>query len=202
MVRTKSNKTALFIDGANLRATAITLGFDIDYTLLLKEFQTRGPLLRAFYYMATNENQEHSSARSWIDRLGYNGYIVVAKTAKEFVGANGRFRPKLNTNIELAIDAMEIAEHVDQIVLFSGDGVFRPLVAAVQRRGVRVTVVSTRSSQPPMIADELRRQADTFTDLLELKSKVGRDLGKRVHRGEAKEHVSHSGPGDEIARLV
>ncbi|UPJ54251.1 NYN domain-containing protein [Bradyrhizobium sp. 200] len=192
MVRTKSTGIALFIDGPNLQATAKTLGFDIDYTLLLEEFRSHGPLLRALYYIATIENQEYSAARSWIDWLGWNGYTVVAKAANEFVGANGRFRPKMNTKIELAIDAMEIAEHVDQIVLFSGDGAFRPLVAAVQRRGVRVTVVSTRSSQPPMIADELRRQADTFTDLLELKSKVGRDLGKRAH--QAKE-FSRSGPG-------
>ena len=195
MVRTKSNRIALFIDEPNLQATAKTLGFDIDYTLLLEEFRSRGPLLRAFYYIATIENQEYSSARSWIDWLGWNGYIVVSKATKEFVGANGRFRPKPNTNIELAIDAMEIAERVDQIVLFSGDGAFRPLVAAVQRRGVRVTVVSTRSSQPPMIADELRRQADTFTDLLDLKSKIGRDLGKQATRRQAREHGPQSGPG-------
>ena len=82
-------------------------------------------------------------------------------------------------DIELAVDAMEFAEHVDQIVLFSGDGDFRSLVEAVQRRGVRVTVVSTISSQPPMIADELRRQADVFTDLTELNFKIGRDPSER-----------------------
>lgn len=70
---------------------------------------------------------------------------------------------------------MELADHVDQMVLFSGDGDFRSLVEALQRRGVRVTVVATASSQPPMIADELRRQADVFTDLVELQSKIGRD---------------------------
>ena len=108
-----SNKIALFIDGANLYATAKTLGFDIDYKRLLKEFQSRGTLLRAFYYTAIIEDQEYSS--------------------------------------------------------------IRPLVEAVQRRGVRVTVVSTISSQPPMIADELRRQADVFTDLVELQSRLARD---------------------------
>jgi uncharacterized LabA/DUF88 family protein len=49
---------------------------------------------------------------------------------------------------ELAVDAMELAQHIDQMVLFSGDGDFRSLVESVQRRGVRVTVVSTISSQP------------------------------------------------------
>src|SRR5471030_2218797 len=82
-------------------------------------------------------------------------------------------------DIELAIDAMELAQRIDEMVLFSGDGDFRSLVEAVQRRGVRVTVVSTMSSQPPMIADELRRQADVFTDLVELKTKIGRDPSER-----------------------
>jgi uncharacterized LabA/DUF88 family protein len=166
-------KLALFIDGANLYATAKTLGFDIDYKRLLKEFQSRGTLVRAFYYTAIIEDQEYSSIRPLIDWLDYNGYTVVTKATKEFVDAYGRRKVKGNMDIELAVDAMELAEHVDQIVLFSGDGDFRSLVEAVQRRGVRVTVVSTISSQPPMIADELRRQADVFTDLVELQTKVG-----------------------------
>ena len=174
------NKIALFIDGANLYATAKTLGFDIDYKRLLKEFQSRGTLLRAFYYTAITEDQEYSSIRPLIDWLDYNGYTVVTKATKEFIDASGRRKVKGNMDIELAVDAMELAEHVDQIVLFSGDGDFRSLVEAVQRRGVRVTVVSTISSQPPMIADELRRQADVFTDLVELQSKLGRDpTGRR-----------------------
>jgi uncharacterized LabA/DUF88 family protein len=175
-----SNRIALFIDGANLHATAKTLGFDIDYKRLLKEFESRGTLLRAFYYTAVIEDQEFSSIRPLIDWLDYNGYTVVTKATKEFIDASGRRKVKGNMDIELAVDAMEVAEHVDQIVLFSGDGDFRSLVEAVQRRGARVTVVSTISSHPPMIADELRRQADVFTDLLELRSKIGRDPSERA----------------------
>ncbi len=163
-----SNKIALFVDGANLHATAKALGFDIDYKRLLKEFQSRGTLLRAFYYTVIIENQEFSSIRSLIDWLDYNGYAVITKPAKEFDGGESRRKMKRNMHIELVIDAMELAEHVDQIVLFSGDGDFRSLAEAVQRRGVHVTVVSSMSSQPPMIADDLRRQADVFTDLVEL----------------------------------
>jgi uncharacterized LabA/DUF88 family protein len=173
------NRIALFIDGANLYATAKTLGFDIDYKRLLEEFPSRGTLLRAFYYTAIIEDQEYSSIRPLIDWLDYNGYTVVTKAAKEFFDASGRRKVKGNMDIELAVDAMELAEHVDQIVLFSGDGDFRPLVEAVQRRGVRVTVVSTISSQPPMIADELRRQADVFTDLKELQSRLVRESPAR-----------------------
>src|SRR6266436_3899817 len=175
-----SNKIALFIDGANLYATAKTLGFDIDYRRLLKEFQGRGALLRASYYTAIIEDQEFSSIRPLIDWLDYNGFTVVTKATKEFIDVSGRRKVKGNMDIELAVDAMELARHIDQMVLVSGDGAFRSLVEAVQRRGVRVTVISTISSQPPMIADELRRQVDVFIDLVELRSKVGRDSWERA----------------------
>jgi uncharacterized LabA/DUF88 family protein len=170
---------ALFIDGANLYSTAKTLGFDIDYRRLLKEFQNRGAVLRAFYYTVVIEDQEYSSIRPLIDWLDYNGFTVVTKATKEFIDAYGRRKVKGNMDIELAVDAMELAEHIDQMVLFSGDGDFRSLIAAIQRRGVRVTVVSTISSQPPMIADELRRQADTFIDLAELRAKLAREPAER-----------------------
>jgi uncharacterized LabA/DUF88 family protein len=186
---TSSNKIALFIDGANLYATAKTLGFDIDYRRLLKEFESRGTLLRAYYYTATIEDQEFSSIRPLIDWLDYNGYTVVTKATKEFIDASGRRKVKGNMDIELAVDAMEIAEHVDQIILFSGDGDFRSLVEAVQRRGVRVTVISTISSHPPMLADELRRQADVFTDLVELQSKLGRNPSERPAPREPRHHT-------------
>jgi uncharacterized LabA/DUF88 family protein len=175
-----SSNIALFIDGANLYATAKALGFDIDYRRLLQEFQGRGMLLRAFYYTAVIEDQEYPSIRPLVDWLDYNGYTVVTKSTKEFIDAYGRRKLKGRMDVELAIDAMEIAEHIDQMVLFSGDGDFRPLVEAVQRRGVRVTVVSTISSQPPMIADELRRQADVFIDVVELRAKIARQLVERL----------------------
>jgi uncharacterized LabA/DUF88 family protein len=171
----RSNKIALFIDGANLFATAKTLGFDIDYKRLLKEFESRATLVRAFYYTTLIEDQEYSSIRPLIDWLDYNGYTVVTKATKEFIDASGRRRVKGNMDIELAVDAMEMSEHVDEMVLFSGDGDFRSLVEAIQRRGVRVTVVSTIFTQPVMIADELRRQADVFLDLRELQPRIARD---------------------------
>ena len=169
------SKIAIFVDGANLNATAKALGFDIDYKRLLKEIQSRGNVIRAFYYIAISETQEYSSIRPLIDWLDYNGFTVVTKAAKEYTDASGRRRVKGSMDIELAVDAMELARHIDQMILFSGDGDFRSLVEAVQRRGVHVTVISTIASQPPMIADELRRQTDVFTDLAELRSRIGRD---------------------------
>jgi len=170
----RDERLALFIDGSNLYAAAKALAFDIDYKLLRKEFMQRGKLLRAFYYTALLENDDYSPIRPLVDWLHYNGFTMVTKAAKEFVDSQGRRKVKGNMDIELAVDAMEIAPHVDHIVLFSGDGDFRPLVAALQRKGVRVSVVSTIRSQPPMIADDLRRQADNFIELDELKDVVGR----------------------------
>jgi uncharacterized LabA/DUF88 family protein len=173
---------ALFIDGANLHSSAKTLGFDIDYKRLLNEFQSRGGLVRAFYYTTVFEHHEGSSIRPLVDWLDYNGFTVVTKPAKEFDDGEGRRKFKRNMSVELAVDAMELAPHVDQIVLFSGDGDFRSLVEAVQRRGVHVTVVSTMRSRTSMVADELRRQADVFTDLIELRSKIGREERTPVPR--------------------
>ena len=175
-------RSALFIDGANLYATTKALGFDIDYKRLLKEFQSRDNLIRAFYYTAMIEDQEYSSIRPLIDWLDYNGYRVVTKPVKEFTDSMGRRKIKGNMDIELAIDALELAAYIDHMVLFSGDGDFRSLVEAMQRRGVRVTVVSTIQTQPAMIADDLRRQADEFLDLVQLMPKVGRDPGERPAR--------------------
>ena len=177
-----SGRIALFIDGANLHATARTLGFDMDYRRLLAEFCSRGTVLRAFYYTTTLEDLEFSSVRPLLDWLDYNGYTVVTRPTKEFVDAAGRRKLKGSISIELTVDAMGIARHVDEIVLFSGDGDFRSMVEAVQRCGVRVTVVSTISSQPPMVADELRRQADLFIDLADLQLKIGRDPAERPAR--------------------
>jgi uncharacterized LabA/DUF88 family protein len=179
MSRSEPDRVVLFIDGVNLHATARTLGFDIDYKRLLNEFQNFGTLLRAFYYTTLIEDQENSTIRPLIDWLGYNGYTVVTKPTREFIDASGRRRLMGDMDIELTVDAMDIAAHVDQIVLFSGDGDFRSLVEAVQRRGVRVTVVSTISSHSPMIADELRRQADVFIDLAQLQAKICRDPSER-----------------------
>jgi len=172
-------KIALFIDGANLYAAAKALGFGIDYRKLLKAFQSRGYLLRAYYYTALIEDQEYSSIRPLIDWLDYNGYKVVTKPAKEFTDSSGRRKIKGNMDIELTIDAMELADTVDHFVIFSGDGDFRSLVDALQRRGRKVSVVSTLSTQPPMIADDLRRQADHFVDLKTLRDEIGRDPSER-----------------------
>ncbi|MBL1147212.1 MAG: NYN domain-containing protein [Pseudomonadota bacterium] len=166
-------KVAVFIDGANLYAATRALGFDIDYKLLLSWFKEESRLVRAFYYTAMFDDQEYSPIRPLVDWLDYNGYTMVTKPVKEFVDQNGRRKVKTNIDIELALDMIELAENVDHVVLFSGDGDFRRLVKFVQRKGVRVTVVSTIQTSPSMASDELRRQADQFIDLADIPALIG-----------------------------
>lgn len=167
-------RIALFIDGPNLYSTAKNLGFDIDYKLLKQEFAAQARLIRAIYYTALLDDQEYSPIRPLVDWLDYNGYTMVTKPAKEFTDSMGRRKLKGNMDIEIAIDMLEMSNHLDHVVLFSGDGDFRSLVEAVQRKGVRVTVVSSLRTQPPMVADELRRQADDFIELREIEGEVAR----------------------------
>lgn len=175
MIFYPEERIAIFIDGANLYSAARGLAFDIDYRRLLDLFSTKGRLIRAFYYTALVEDQEYSPIRPLVDWLDYNGYAMVTKPTKEFTDAMGRRRIKGNMDIELAIDMLEMAQYIDHAILFSGDGDFRRLVEAVQRRGVRVSVVSTIRSSPPMVSDDLRRQADNFIELQDLAPNIMRN---------------------------
>ena len=188
----QTERIALFIDGANLYSTAKALGFDIDYKRLLALFRQKGHLVRALYYTALVEDQEYSSIRPLIDWLDYNGYTMVTKPTKEFTDSSGRRKIKGNMDIELTVDAMRLSEQLDHIVLFSGDGDFRSLVAALQMKGKRVSVVSTLQTQPPMVADELRRQSDQFIDLADLEQLIGRDPATRPVR-EPRSYGSRAG---------
>src|SRR5690242_10083132 len=187
----QDERVALFIDGANLYATAKSLGFDIDYRRLLGFFRKRSRLIRAIYYTALMEDAEYSPIRPLIDWLDYNGYRVVTKPAKEFTDSLGRRKVKGNMDIELAIDVMQLADNLDHIVLFSGDGDFRSLISAVQAKGRRTSVVSTLTTRPPMVADELRRQADQFVDLAELREEIGRDPADRELRQRERPPANH-----------
>lgn len=169
-----TDRIALFIDGANLYSASKGLNIDLDFKKLLDEFQKRGVLVRAYYYTAIVEDQDYSPIRPLVDWLDYNGFTVVTKPAKEYTDMNGRKRHRGDMDVDLAVDMMEMAGHCDHVVLFSGDSDFRRLVEAVQRRGVRVTVVSSVKTSPPMASDELRRQADSFVDLADLASIVAR----------------------------
>lgn len=174
MTERSHEKIALFVDGANLYSASRELGFVIDFRRLLDCFEAEGRLVRAYYYTAMFDEGEYSSLRPLVDWLDYNGYSLVTKRAKEFVDAYGNRKVKGDMDVEIAVDMMALAGKVERMVLFSGDGDFRRLVEAVQREGVRVSVVSTLRSSPPMVADELRRQADAFIDLADLAPEIAR----------------------------
>ena len=170
-----NSKMLLLIDGANLHSAAKALGFSIDFKKLLSEFKGRGEFLRANYYTAISDEDENSPLVPLIDWLDYNGFAVVTKPTKSFTDSHGNRKVSGNMDVEIAVDALEMAPHVGHIVLFSGDGDFCSVVQAVQRRGVKVTVVSSVASRPPICADELRRHADEFVDLIDLRSKISRE---------------------------
>ena len=179
-----STRTALFIDGGNFHACAKALGIEVDYKRLLKEFQEQGVLIRAYYFSTIAEDQEYSSLRPLFDWLEYHGFTVVSKPVKEYVDSAGRHKLKGNMHVEIAVAAMEMAGHIDHMFLFSGDGDFRCLVESIQRKGVRVTVVSSHETHPSMVADELRRQADEFVDLHALIPRIGRGPSEARMRRE------------------
>jgi uncharacterized LabA/DUF88 family protein len=161
-------RVGLFVDGAHLYAASRNLGFDVDYKALLGCFQNQGRLLRASYYTALLENEEYSPLRPLVDWLGYNGWAVITKPAREWTDPSGRRRVKGDIAVELAVDVMTLAPRLDHAVILAGDGDLRRMVEAVQQQGVRVTVASSLRTQPVMVADELRRQADQFLELAEI----------------------------------
>jgi uncharacterized LabA/DUF88 family protein len=163
-----TNRMALFIDGANLYSAARSLNVDLDFKKMADWFAQKGQMVRAYYYTAIVEGEEFSPVRPLVDWLDYNGFTVTTKPVKRFTDAQGHSRIKGNMDIEIAVDMMQLAPRLDHMVLFSGDGDFRRVVEVLQQQGVRVTVVSTTRSQPPQIADELRRQADEFIDLSDI----------------------------------
>lgn len=179
MILNVNSRVVVLIDGANLYATTKALQFELDFRLLLAVFRQRSRLVRALYYTAVLDDQEYSSIRPLVDWLGYNGYAPVTKPAREFVDSTGRRRIRGRMDVELAVDAMRLSGCVDEIVLFSGDGDFKYLVAALQQLGKRVTVISSLSTEPVMVADELRRQADQFVDLAQLRPLLERAESER-----------------------
>ena len=169
-----NDRLAVFIDGANLHSTTRALQHDLDFKRMLDWFAEQSQLVRAYYYTAVIEGEEFSPVKPLVDWLGYNGFTVVTKPTKRFTDGQGHSRIKGNMDVEIAVDVMALAPRLDHAVLFSGDGDFRRLVQAVQSQGCRVSVVSTLKTQPPHIADELRRQADDFVELADLKTRYGR----------------------------
>ncbi len=167
-------RIALFVDGSNLYSTVKTLDFEIDYGKMLDLFKGKGRLICANYYTALVEEEDYSPIRPLVDWLDYNGWHAVTKPAKSMVDRDGRRRIKGDMDAEIIVDMLGLAPHIDHLILVSGDGDFRVAVEALQKQGVRVTVMSTMASKPAMLADELRRQADAFIEIADMDKLFGR----------------------------
>lgn len=167
-------RTAIMIDGVNLYAASRALGFDIDYKRLLTFFRSRSRLVRAAYFTIIAEDNEYLAIRPLIDWLAYNGYAVITKPTKAQGDGTGRRKITGSVDLELAVEAMRIESSVDHLVLFTGDGDLVSLLSALQSRGKRVSIISTLRSPTPMIADDLRRQADQFIDLADIKNEISK----------------------------
>ena len=188
----KDQKTALFIDGANLYHSVRGLGFEIDFRKFRDLFADKASLMRAYYYTALPDDHTYSPIRPLMDFLAYNGFRLVTKSMREFTGSDGQPRIKGNMDIEIAVDMMQIAPHLDHIVLVSGDGDFCYLIDAVQRMGKYVTVVSTTHTKPPMLADDLRRQTDYFIDITDIQDKISRaPLASQASHASHASQASH-----------
>jgi uncharacterized LabA/DUF88 family protein len=168
-----NERLGLFIDGLSLHATSRALGFSIDFKRLLHLFRQKSQLMRALYYTTLIDDDGPNPLRPLIDWLEYNGYTTITKPARQYRDDDS-WQPRSKIDVELAVDAMRLRRLLNHVVLFSGNGDFKALVAALQEGGTRVTVVSTLVTQPAMVADELRRQADQFVDLVDLADHIGR----------------------------
>ena len=176
MLNIKDNERfAVFIDGSNFHSTFKSLGFDVDFALMLDQLKQKGRLVRAYYYTALPHDGEVAPIRRLADWLDYNGYTVISKQTRDFYDSTtGTKRTKGNMDMELALDMLKLAPHIDHAVLFSGDGDFVRLLEEMQNRGLRVTVVSSAKTKPPIMADVLRRQTDDFIELNDVRDLIGR----------------------------
>lgn len=171
-----TDKIALLIDGIHVHGVKRDLEFDIDYKKLMTEFARRGRLARASYFTTILEDtKEYCPMRPLIDWLGFNGFALRTKPARVFYDESGNKRVKRSMLVEIAMEAMELADHVDHIVIFSGDGDLRAAVEAVQRKGVRVSICSSINSGSQTVSDDLRRQADNFIEMKDLQKAIQRD---------------------------
>jgi uncharacterized LabA/DUF88 family protein len=166
-----NKRIALFIDGANFYVSTKVVGFDMDWKRFIEYYEQQGDFIRAYYYsgIIPRVEGEHDSMRGVLDWISYNRFQLRSKPAKVFIDpVTQRRTVKGNMDIEICIDAWNMAPHITDMYLFSGDGDFIPLVEKVQSQGVRVHVISTTDEKNSMCADGLRRQCDNYYELATL----------------------------------
>ncbi len=165
----EGQRVCVLIDGPSFFATHRALGFDVDFRKLLGHFEENAELHRAIYFTAVSEGDDYTPVKPLVDWLSYNGFRLVSKPLREFTEASGRRRTKGALTVEIAVEMLENSAFAEHLLLFSGDGELAYAVEAVQRRGCRVTVVSSVKPEAMTVSDDLRRVADRFVDLADVK---------------------------------
>lgn len=175
------DKVALFIDGSNFYATIKELDMNIDYGRVRAYFNKQELLFRAMYFTAVlPDSGENDELRPLVDWLGYNSWIVSTKLVKQYTDrVTNVTRTKGNMDCEITVEMMLLKDSVTHMVLFSGDGDFCHLVRTLQAHGVRVTVVSSKQTQPPMVSNDLRKVCDQFIDLADMRGEFCRSGRER-----------------------
>lgn len=174
----------VLIDGSNLYESARATGIRIDYKRLLALMNEDGTLLRSYYFTALRDKSIQAPLRATVDWLSHNGYVCVTKATKEWDEPVTRFNEqgvqvtemvrkiKGNVDVDIVTYAFKCAHLVQEIYLFSGDGDFTIMVKELQERyALKVFVVSSIG----LVSTELRRQADKFIDLSNLRSDIGKE---------------------------
>lgn len=169
----QDERLAIFIDGQHLFSASRNLGFDVDYRNFLECFRKKGKVIRAYYYAVHVDNGEYSPLKPLTDWLAYNGYALSMRTTTEHTDSQGRRRIP-HTDLEMLADMFGIADHVDHMVIVTGNGGYCRGVSLIQQRGVRVSVLSSIKTDSPMLSDDLRRTCDQFIELQEIKSEFTR----------------------------
>lgn len=158
-----TERIGLFIDGISLQHAANVLQMKLDFKRLLQLFQQRGHLVGANYYSVIPPQPAADTAKPLLDWLSYNGFNVLARSSPHAGDAENI----LSLAVDISVDAMQRAAHLDHVVLISACRELQSLICALKTMGRRVSVVSTmRGHSTP---DELRRHADIFLDLEELR---------------------------------
>ncbi len=171
-------RAAIIIDGPNAKASANAAGFQVDYKKLLDFYSQEFDVFRAMYFTALPPRAVEAPIHKLTDWLGYNGYNVISKETKEYEQLDGSVKTKGNMDVEITVHTLELSKHVHELIFFTGDGDFRFLLETVQRSGLRATVIAARG----VVSDDLRKQADRYVDLADMRNKFDQNLDVRRRR--------------------
>lgn len=151
----EGQRVAVLADSQNLYHSSHSLySRNIDYETLLDTVVADRELVRAIAYVIRADSPNEEEFFEAIEEIGFEPKIKDIKTF-----ADGT--KKADWDVGMSLDAVTLADHVDTVVLCTGDGDFSRLVSHLRHEGVRVEVMAFDSST----AEELKDAADTFIDL-------------------------------------